>query len=197
MVAAISHNNEERWGAFEAEGLETARLRLRLFRREDLDELCAITRDPETMRFIGDGLPLTREETETNLWSIVRAFRRRGFGRWAVVKKDDGALIGYCGLSLSLDEVGIELAYLFARPEWGKGLATEAATASLRYGFERLGVNSIAGLTRHENLRSRRVLERVGMKYLRAGRFYGISCAWYAISRADWQPDNSIYRVIH
>jgi ribosomal-protein-alanine N-acetyltransferase len=195
MVAAISHSDNKHEDHVAAEELETARLRLRMFRSEDLDELCAITRDPEAMRFIGDGHPLTRKETEANLSSIIRAFRRRGFGRWAVVKKDGGALVGYCGLSHGIAEVGVELAYLFSRAEWGRGLATEAAAATLRYGFERLRADSIAGLTRHENLRSRRVLERLNMRYLRPRHFYGYSCAWYAISRSDWRPDNSIYRV--
>jgi RimJ/RimL family protein N-acetyltransferase len=196
MVAAVSHNDKEDEGRAAMEELETARLRLRMFRHEDLDALCAITRDPEVMRFIGDGRPLTREETELNLASIISAFRRRGFGRWAVVKKDGGALIGYCGLSNGIAEVGVELAYLLSRSEWDRGFATEAAAATLRYGFERLRADSIAGLTLHENLRSRRVLERLNMRYLRPENFYGYSCAWYAISRADWRPDNSIYRVI-
>jgi RimJ/RimL family protein N-acetyltransferase len=196
MVAAISHTNNEYESHSRVEELETARLHLRMFSLEDLDALCNITRDPEVMRFIGDGRTLTRDETETNLISIIRAFQRRGFGRWAVTKKEGGPLIGYCGLSRSMDEVGVELAYLFAREEWGKGLATEASVAALRYGFEKLRADSIAGLTRHENLRSRRVLERLNMKYLRAAEFYGYSCAWYAISRADWRQVNSIYRII-
>lgn len=196
MVAAISHINNEPNDCTHMEELETARLRLRMFRREDCDALSAITRDPDVMRFIGEGRPLTREETEANLATIISAFRRRGFGRWAVTKKDGGPLVGYCGLSRSVDEVGVELAYLFTHSEWGKGLATEAAAATLRYGFEELGADSIAGLTRPDNMRSRRVLERLNMKYLRAAHFYGYSCAWYAISREDWRPDGSIYRVI-
>jgi ribosomal-protein-alanine N-acetyltransferase len=166
-----------------------------MFRPEDLDAMWAITRDPEVMRYIGQGVPLSRDETEANLVNIVSAFRRRGFGRWALEKKAGGALVGYCGLSLGNKEVGVELAYMLARTEWGTGLATEAGRACLRYGFERLGVEAIAGLTMRDNHRSRRVLERVGMKFLRDARFYGFDCAHYAVARRDWRDDGAFYRV--
>src|SRR3954470_8338243 len=126
-------------------GVETARLRMRLFTAEDLDALCAITSDREVMRYIGHGHPLAREETRVNLEKIMNGFRRRGYGRWALERRDTGALIGYCGLSSGNPDVGIELAYMLAREEWGKGLALEAGRASLRYGFETVGVDSIAG----------------------------------------------------
>ena len=128
--------------------LETARLRLRAFTLEDLDGLWRIASDPEVMRYIGIGVPFTREETLFNLSNIVRAFHRRGYGRWALEKKDGGGLIGYCGLAHGCEEIGVELVYLLAREEWGKGIVTEAASATLRYGFETLGFDSIAAVTR-------------------------------------------------
>ena len=196
MVAVTLHTDAEPWAAFRADSIETARLRLRMFTPEDLDPLCEITSDPEVMRYIGHGLPLSRDETEANLSNIVSAFRRRGFGRWALEKKAGGRVVGYCGLSLGVEEVGVELAYMLARPEWGTGLATEAGRACLRYGFERLGVESIAGLTMHDNWKSRRVLERVGMRYVRDARFHGFDCVWYSVARRDWRDDGSFYRVI-
>jgi len=195
VVAATLHTDAGPWAHFAADRVETARLRLRMFTPEDLDPMSEITSDPEVMRYIGYGRPLTREETETNLLNIVSAFRRRGFGRWALEKKAGGRVVGYCGLSLGVEEVGVELAYLLARSEWGTGLATEAGRACLRYGFERLGVESIAGLTMPDNWKSRRVLERLGMRYVRAARFHGFDCVWYSLSRRDWRDDGSFYRV--
>jgi RimJ/RimL family protein N-acetyltransferase len=180
---------------FRADEVETSRLRLRMFRPEDLDAMCEITRDPEVMRYIGHGHPLTREETRQNLTRIVAAFRRRGFGRWALELKETGELAGYCGLSLGDAEVGVELAYMLARGAWGRGLALEAGRACLRYGFERLNLSSIAGLTFHDNRRSRRVLERLGMSFVRAAHFYGFDCVHYAVARADWRDDGSLHRV--
>jgi ribosomal-protein-alanine N-acetyltransferase len=196
MAVALLHNDARRIYTPAADELETARLRLRMFTPEDLDALCEITRDPEVMRYIGQGRPLTRDETRFNLTTIINAFRRRGFGRWALVKKDGGAPVGYCGLSSVNEEVGVELAYLLAKAEWGQGLVTEAGRACLRYSFETLRFESVAGLTVSDNHKSRRTLERLGMKYLRDGHFYGYDCVWYTARREEWHDDDSAYRVI-
>jgi len=195
-VAAILHTDAlPPSGHFRADEVETSRLRLRMFRPEDLDAMCEITSDPEVMRYIGHGHPLTCEETRQNLTRIVAAFRRRGFGRWALELKETGELAGYCGLSLGDEEVGVELAYMLARGVWGRGLALESGRACLRYGFERLNLSSIAGLTLHDNWRSRRVLERLGMSFVRDAHFYGFDCVHYAVAREDWRDDGSLYRV--
>ena len=197
VAAAILHTDAGLFpDTFTADGVETSRMRLRMFRPEDLDALSEITRDTEVMRYIGHGQPLTREETRENLTRIVAAFQRRGFGRWALELKETGALLGYCGLSLGNEEVGVELAYMLTRGAWGRGLALEAGRATLRYGFERLGLGSIAGLTMHDNRRSRRVLERLGMGFVREAHFYGFDCVHYSIARGAWHDDNSLYRVI-
>lgn len=196
MVAATLHTDAEpASGYFTHDEVETSRLRMRMFRPGDLDAMSEITRDAEVMRYIGHGRPLTREETRDNLANIVAAFRRRGFGRWALELKETGALVGYCGLSRGNEEVGVEVAYMLARGVWGQGLVLEAARASLRYGFERLGVGSIAGLTMQDNWRSRRVLERLGMGFVRDAHFYGFDCVQYSVSRDEWREDNSLYRV--
>jgi ribosomal-protein-alanine N-acetyltransferase len=196
VAAATLHDEAPGVGAFAADGLETARLRLRLFTPADLDRLCEMTRDPEVMRYIGHGHPISREQTLTNLNLIMSGFRRRGYGRWALERRDTGALIGYCGLSSKIPEVGVEVAYLLAREEWGRGFALEAGRASLRYGFETLGVGSIAGLALQGNERSCKVLERLGMKFVRNAQYYEFACAHYALARADWRNDDSYYRVI-
>lgn len=176
--------------------VETARLRLRCFTNEDLDGLWRIASDPLVMQHIGDGLPFTREVTQENLTGIISAFDRRGWGRWALERKDGGGLIGYCGLAHGCEELGVEVVYLLAREEWGKGIATEAAWAALRYGFETLGFDSIAALTRPYNWRSRRVMERLGMSFERDASYFGYSCVCYRLTREDWRPpEGAIYRV--
>jgi len=186
----------EHSGHFAGERLETARLLLRPFTPADLDDLYHITRDPDVMRHIGDGHPLTHAETGRNLALIINALHRRGFGRWALILKETGALAGYCGLSMGKQEVGIELAYLLAKSEWGKGLATEAGAACLRYGFESLGLDKIAALTRPDNTKSRRVMERLKMSFVEEGSYFGYSCVRYSLAREDWRPDASPYRVL-
>jgi RimJ/RimL family protein N-acetyltransferase len=194
VAAATLHTDATEVGANAVE-LETERLRMRLFTAADFERMCEITSDPEVMRHIGYGHPLTREETLINLNTIMNAFRRRGYGRWALERRDTGLLVGYCGLSSGNPEVGVELAYMLAREEWGKGLALEAARASLRYGFETLGLDSVAGLTFHANRRSRLVLERLGLRFVRDAYYYDFACVHYLIERRDWRADGSPYRV--
>ena len=194
MVASLQHT-ETHTRRRPAE-VETARLRLRAFTLDDLEGLSRIASDPVVMRHIGVGLPFTREETLFNLTNIVNAFERRGYGRWALEKKDGGGLIGYCGLAHGNDEIGVELVYLLARAEWGKGIATEAAAATLRYGFESLGFNSIAAVTRPDNWRSRRVMERLCMRFQCQTSYHGYSCVCYRLAREEWLPPHgAIYRV--
>ena len=195
-MAAVLTNKGTHTRSRHAE-VETARLRLRPFTHEDLDGLWRIASDPEVMLHIGDGVPFTRDQTQYNLDNIVNAFDRRGYGRWALEKKNDGGrLIGYCGFANGSEEIGVELVYLLAREEWGKGVASEAAAATLRYGFETLGLHSIAAVTRPNNWRSRRVMERLGMSFERETFYHGYSCVCYRLAREDWRaPEGAIYRV--
>ena len=192
-MLSLSPTARPRAGATRAHELETARLRLRLFAPEDVAELSRITRDPEVMRYIGEGRPLNWDETEHNMQSIVRAFSRRGFGRWAMVHKAGGRLLGYCGFSTLSAEVGVELVYMLARPYWGMGLAAEAARACLRYAFDSLKLESLAALTMPGNARARRLLEKLGMRHVGARRVLGYDCVEYRIRREDFRPDGSLY----
>jgi len=173
--------------------VETARLRLRMFVAEDADELSPITCDPEVMRYIATGLPISREETIQNLNSIINGFNRRGFGRWAVTLKETGRLIGYCGLTLLDEAVGVELVYLFGKAYWGKGIASEAARASLRYAFGELQLERVVALTKPDNARSRRVLEGIGMRFQTYSHYYGYDCVCYEMNRAEFCPDIALY----
>jgi len=172
---------------FVADEVETARLRLRMFTESDAQGLSLITGDPEVMTHIGDGVPLTQAQTKTNLDSIIRNFKTRGFGRWALIDKDLNKLIGYCGFGCGNPEVGVEVAYLLAKSHWGAGLACEAALACLRYGFEELRFEAIAGVTRPGNLRSQRVLKKIGMRYLRHAYYLSYDCVHYSITRSEFR----------
>jgi RimJ/RimL family protein N-acetyltransferase len=195
MAASLLTHMETSRAAQRADELETARLRLRPFAPDDLDALCRITADGEVMRYIGDGHPITRAETETNLRNIMATFNRRGFGRWAVEEKAGGALLGYCGLAHPAESPGVELVYMLARRAWGRGLASEASAAVLRYGFEELGLEHVYALTMPGNFRSRRVLERLGMEFLRDDCYYGYACVCYALARECWRPSRGVYRL--
>src|SRR5215210_3304085 len=122
--------------------IETFRLRLRTWREDDLDPYARICADPEVMRYLSG--PMTREQSEQQISEFVRHWEERGFGLWAVEEKLSSAFIGFIGLLYHEDwlegEHRTEVGWRLDCPLWGRGLATEGAMASLRYGFEELGL---------------------------------------------------------
>jgi RimJ/RimL family protein N-acetyltransferase len=165
--------------------IETPRLRLRAFAPADLDELYAVFGDPQVMKYISGGKPRTREATEAGLLRSLEGWSSRGFGLWAVVEKESGHVIGYCGLMYLEDTTEIELAYGLAKSAWGRGLATEAARAGLLFGFEELKLERIVAVVNSANVASQRVLEKLGMRYTKNAHHYDTDLMYYEISRQD------------
>lgn len=165
----------------------TDRLHLRAFTLDDLDELYMVFGDAEVMTYISGGKPRTREATRTGLLRTIEGWRNRGFGLWAVVEKDTDRVIGYCGLIFLEGTTEIELAYGLAKSSWGKGFATEAARASLRYGFEELKLERIVAVVNPQNIPSQRVLEKLRLKYQRNAHHYDADLMYYEISKEDYQ----------
>jgi ribosomal-protein-alanine N-acetyltransferase len=106
---------------------------------------------------------LTREQSAAFVGRIEAAFDQHGYGLWAV--EDDSGFVGFTGLAWQTFEApftpALEVGWRLARAAWGKGYASEAGTASLTHGFEH--VDSIVSLTSVVNLRSQRVMQRIGM----------------------------------
>jgi len=171
--------------------LETDRLRLRPWREDDLDVYARICADPEVMRYI-TGVPLTHEQSGAQLARFERGWKKRGFGMWAAEEKANGVLIGRIGLLYHEDwpeGAATEVAWLLDRSYWGRGLATEGALASLRYGFEKLGLERIISITLPRNIASWRVMEKAGLTFRGETRWRGFDVVWYATDRQDWQDD--------
>ena len=145
--------------------LETERLVVRRLRAEDLDELSALAADPEVMRYVGGGRPITREQARTWIERSIENYARHGFGSFAAaLKEDEGRLIGYCGLLNATPEGEAEIIYGFAKPYWGRGFARELAGLLLAYGFGPCGLRRIVATIDPANAASIRVVERWGMK---------------------------------
>jgi ribosomal-protein-alanine N-acetyltransferase len=173
--------------------IETARLRLRMLAPDDLDDLMQIVGDTEVMKYLGAeaGATLSREHAETALTNMIAFWRQHGFGRWAVVEREKDKLIGLCGLRL-LDGAP-ELVYGLSKANWGRGLATEAAKASLRYGFEELRFERIVAVTRHANKASITVMTKIGMRYEKEVNHYGVDAVCYVVTRDEFEPDDCTY----
>src|ERR1041385_2667572 len=118
--------------------LETAHLIMRQFRLDDLDALAAIVCDQEVTRYIVSKPAQTasREQIAAMLTKYIDYWQKHGIGRFALIHKGNGELIGSCGLRWFVPEQEPEVVYMLANAYWGQGLATEAGLASLRFGFE-------------------------------------------------------------
>lgn len=176
-------NNEAPDVAFPV--IETARLRLRMFRHDDLGELAALFADPDVMRYVADGKPVDRETAEKAIASIIDHWERHGFGRWAVEDKNTHEFLGYGGLRSLLDMP--EAVYHFAKEHWGKGFATELARASLEYGFADRGFERIVAIAKPANAASIHVMEKLGMRFEMQTNYYGIEVVQYAITAAEFR----------
>lgn len=148
--------------------IETERLWLRPMREDDLDALLRIFTDPRVMATFASE-PFDRAQMQGWLDRNLRHQKEHGYGLFAVIDKADGALIGDCGLEIMEVEGGreAELGYDFLSAYWGRGLATEAASAVRDYAFGPLGLVRLVSLIRQGNEASRRVAEKVGMHHAR------------------------------
>jgi len=179
--------------------IETARLRLRPFTPEDAAVYhAAIYADAEVMRYLPGGKPRTLERAR----EAVRLFADLHDGRapslYAVEPRAGGPLIGHCGLAVVPDTFEVELGYALARAVWGQGLATEAAQAALRYGFESLDLAEVIAMAVPENLASQRVMQKIGMRHegLTTTYYNGTELVLYSISGLRFDPGDMPYRLI-
>lgn len=149
--------------------VETDRLVLRRFTRSDPDLLVELDGDPAVMRFLTGGRITPRIRVETALLpAILRDYDRYpGFGAFATHTKDDGAFIGWCMLLPEFQGPPgeAELGYRLRKAAWGKGYAAEGSRALIEYGFTRQHLTRIFAETMAVNTQSRRVMEKVGMRY--------------------------------
>jgi RimJ/RimL family protein N-acetyltransferase len=163
--------------------LTTDRLILRAFRDDDLEAYAEICADPEVMRYLGDGKPLSRAEAWRQMAFIVGHWQLKGFGLWALEEKESGALIGRAGLLHPEGWPGFELGWTLGRQWWGKGYATGAARAGLRYAFEELDRDHVISLIRPENHPSIRVAERLGERLEGEVELFGGRTLIYGMDR--------------
>jgi RimJ/RimL family protein N-acetyltransferase len=145
--------------------LRTERLLLRAFRADDFEPFAAIVSDPEVVRYLDDGEPISREECWRGIALFIGHWHLRGYGWWAVEHRHTGEFLGRIGLYNPEGWPGIEIGWLLAQHAWGTGLATEGAAAALTYAFDILHVNHIISLIDPRNTRSIRVAQKLGETY--------------------------------
>ncbi len=146
--------------------LRTERLLLRRWRDSDLEPFAAMNADPLAMEHFPS--TLSRAESDAFAEHIERELERHGYGLWAVEMPGESPFVGFVGLIQVSDLMpfapATEIGWRLARDHWGRGLAAEAARAAIAFGFDQLALAGIVAMTATSNARSRRLMERLGMR---------------------------------
>lgn len=159
--------------------LETQRLFIRELTINDGQHFYDLNSNPNVLKYTGDKAFSSIEESREFLKNY-NEYLLNGFGRWAVIEKQSGQFIGWCGLKKH-QEGYIDLGYRFFENFWGKGYATESAFACIKYAKNKLKIKSLIGRVDPENKASIKVLEKLGFVYLKKGECNGINNALYYI----------------
>lgn len=145
----------------------TERLLLRQWQDRDRGPFAALNADPEVMRHFPS--LLSEKQSEEMRERIQADLAARGWGLWALERRDTGAFVGFTGLSVPRFEAAftpcVEVGWRLARPAWGQGLAAEAARAALEVAFAQVGLEEVVSFTTRRNVRSRAVMARLGMTH--------------------------------
>lgn len=164
--------------------LRTERLTLRPFDHHDAGAV-GFYADPDVMRYIPGG-PRDPSEIAVRFAEMVARrdaeWEHGAFGMWAVVLTATGGVIGHCGLQRLPDSGEVEVYYLLARPFWGRGFGTEAARASIHFGFTSARLPRIVAIAMPKNLASLHVMEKAGMRLVGPARHYDIDVVKYEIT---------------
>jgi RimJ/RimL family protein N-acetyltransferase len=186
--------------------IETLRLRLCPMTEEYLDDLVQMWRDPDIMRYLPTGKPRPLVDTQRELEFMIDHWKTYGFGVWRISVKDWETFAGYCGLQhLHVEPNGvtaesiagsdeIEIMYGVTSHLWSKGIAFEAAKATIRFGFETLKLPRIIAAVHPDNHASRHILEKLGMRADPSLSFYP-GCPHFSLDCRSYSHDNAIYKI--
>jgi RimJ/RimL family protein N-acetyltransferase len=171
--------------------IETERLLLRGWRDGDVEDYARICSDREVMRHMWGGVPQPDALVAREVDELVEHWERLGFGHWAVEERATGLMVGRTGIKRhddwELDPENTEVGWLFARSRWGRGYATEAALAAVRFAFEEVCRPEVISIAAVGNAASRRVMEKAGLSMRGVRHWRGMDVAWYAIERGKWE----------
>jgi ribosomal-protein-alanine N-acetyltransferase len=170
---------------------QTERLLLRRLTLDDADAIFAVIGDPVAMQYYTQ--TFTRDDAVQWIERNMRRYENDGYGLLAMVLKSTGEVIGDCGIAKQDVEGAplLEVGYHLRRDQWGHGYATEAARASMEYAFRELGAEQVVSLIRPENVPSRNVAERNGMRVEREVVHTGTQHLLYVQSRVEFEAQRA------
>lgn len=170
--------------------LTTERLRLRPFMAEHGEPHARLYADPEITKWLSDGPwpgPEARARSERAVRRFMAHWRDYGYGVWAVEDRATGRFFGQCGLN-TLESDEVEILWALEQRAWGNGYATEAARAALAYGFDVVRLDRIVALARPQNGPSRRIMDKLGMRWEKDVDAFGRPAVYYAVDATHPHP---------
>jgi [ribosomal protein S5]-alanine N-acetyltransferase len=167
--------------------LTTPRLNLRPLESADARTLHDIQQMEGVLKYFPNPSPPLLEKVENFIIGQKEHWAAHGYGNWGILPYGEKEIIGWAGLQYlpELDET--EVGFLLSPPTWGKGYATEAARASLQFGFERFDLDHIVALVHPDNRASRRVIQKCGMTYLETLHLWGIDLMRHRLDHPERQ----------
>jgi RimJ/RimL family protein N-acetyltransferase len=163
--------------------LHTPHLTLRPFVAEDAAELYAINQQPGVLRYFPNPTPPPLEKVERFVAYQQKHWQTYGYGNWAVVPQETGCFGGWAGLQYLAETEETEVGYLLAPHLWGKGYASEAASAAIKFGFEHFDFPEIIALVHPDNVASLRVASKCGLQVIEKKVYWGLELVRHKIKR--------------
>jgi len=168
--------------------IETERMILRPFSIDDAKDFLELNSDPEVVRYAERTVMKSLDEARQALLSApLRDYEQYGYGRFAVILKSGEELVGFCGMKF-LPELNLnELGYRLKKKCWGRGLATEAAIATLRFAKDTLELDYVIALILEGNIGSIRVAEKLGMEQNGMAQYMGLNAMKYELYLSQYE----------
>ena len=167
--------------------IETKRLILRGLCESDVGDYARWVGNGRVVQHVGDGQPLTPDDAWRKIAFFIGHWQMRGYGQWAVEEKSTSKMVGRVGLHHPHGWPGVEVGWMVDPERWGEGFASEAAHASLEWGFRELGLDEIVSVIKPENLASIRVAEKIGEQFWRNDSIMSTPVLIYGIRRCEFQ----------
>lgn len=170
--------------------VETERLILRDIEEYDARGMFELDSDPAVHEFLGKKPIKTIEEARQIIQFVRNQYVKNGIGRWAIIDKKTDDFIGWTGLKyeerLRQEFSYYDLGYRLRKKYWGRGIATETAIESLKYGFDKFDLKEIGAAADVNHTASNTILKKIGLQFVDQFDFDRMPHNWYKIEKADW-----------
>jgi [ribosomal protein S5]-alanine N-acetyltransferase len=171
--------------------IETERLILRKVETTDYHNFYVLDSNPNVHTHLGKKHITDINQAKINVHNLLQQYTNYGVGRFVIIEKVTGSFVGWCGLKLVTETRNnhinfYDIGYRLVEQHWGKGFATEASIACVKYAFEQLKLSNIYAICELENKASRNILEKIGMQCIEMFDLDGTTQYWFVLSKQNW-----------